>query len=63
MTEIFDNLIDVYKEFYSSKIFYRKIRVKGKIKKRYMCSYNIFLDLLPSPSFINFMLKIKNKKI
>lgn len=62
MKEIFDNLIDVYKEVYSSKIFYRKIRVKGKIKRRYMYTYNTMRDILPSPSFINFMLKKLNRR-
>lgn len=62
MKEIFNNLIDAYKEAYSSKIFYRKIRVKGKIKRRYMYTYNILRDLLPPPSFINLMLKKLNRR-
>lgn len=62
MKEILDNLIDVYKEVYSSKIFYRKIRMKGKIKRRYMYTYNTMRDILPSPSFIKFMLKKLNRR-
>lgn len=62
MKEILNNIIDVYKEVYSSKIFYRKIRIKGKIKRRYMYTYNTVRDILPPPSFINFIIKKLNRR-
>lgn len=52
-SEILDNITSLYEEVYSTKIFYRKIRFKGKIKRRYMYNYNMLRDILPSPRLLN----------
>ena len=54
---ILDTLADFYEEIYTQKIFYRKIRFKGKIKKRYMFSHNVLSDLLPSPRLLTMGLR------
>ena len=56
-SEILDNISSLYEEIYSTKIFYRKIRFKGKIKKRYMFTHNILSDLLPSPKLLTMGLR------
>lgn len=61
-TNIFDNLIELYDDL-RPKIIYRKIRLKGKIKKRYIYVYNPLIDLLPSPRFSTMLLRnIYNKE-
>lgn len=55
-TGIFDNLIEIYEDCMPKK-FYRKFRVKGKIKRRYMIRYNVLNDLLPSPRIMRMMLR------
>ena len=55
-TGIFDNFIEIYEDCMPKK-FYRKIRVKGKIKRRYMIRYNVLNDLLPSPGMMRMMLR------
>lgn len=56
-SEILDNIASLYEEVYSTKIFYRKIRFKGKIKRRYMYKYNMLRDILPSPRLLTMGLR------
>ena len=56
-TEILDNITNPYEEVYTSKVFYRKIRFKGKIKRRYMFTYNPLQEILPSPELLTLGLR------
>lgn len=55
--EILNTITDFYEEIYTQKVFYRKIRFKGKIKRRYMFSHNVLSDLLPSPGLLTMGLR------
>lgn len=56
-SEILDNITSMYEEAYKTKIFYRKIRFKGKIKRRYMFTHNVLSDILPSPRLLTMALR------
>lgn len=63
ITDTLDNIFNFYEQIYKDKIFYRKIRFKGKIKKRYMISHNMLCELLPSPKLLTFGLKPITKRM
>ena len=53
---VLDNYFEIYKDTLP-KCYWRKNRVKGKIKKTHILCYNHLHNMLPSPKILNIMLR------